>query len=162
MGSTLGALGSAIVSEWSAIDVANLQYWRRDVAELALIGLVAIAVLMLLVRAAIARTPGRHHIVVPAMLRQWPESRLAWIRHVPLTLFVAGLPLAVLAVADPYSSLVAENVTYPGRRISLMIDASDSMQTSFKAATLNTRNEVQPAFFTTVAAAQRFVELRRK
>jgi hypothetical protein len=96
------------------------------------------------------------------MLRQWPESRLAWIRHVPLTLFVAGLPLAVLAVADPYSSLVAENVTYPGRRISLMIDASDSMQTSFKAATLNTRNEVQPAFFTTVAAAQRFVELRRK
>ena len=77
-------------------------------------------------------------------------------------LFVAGLPLAVLAVADPYSSLVAENVTYPGRRISLMIDASDSMQTSFKAATLNTRNEVQPAFFTTVAAAERFVELRRK
>ena len=68
----------------------------------------------------------------------------------------------MLAVADPYSSLVAENVTYPGRRISLMIDASDSMQTSFKAATLNTRNEVQPAFFTTVAAAQRFVELRRK
>jgi hypothetical protein len=38
MGSTLSALGSAIVSEWSAIDVANLQYWRRDVAELALIG----------------------------------------------------------------------------------------------------------------------------
>ncbi len=32
-------------------------------------------------------------------------------------LFVAGLPFAVLAVADPYSSLVAENVTYPGRRI---------------------------------------------
>jgi hypothetical protein len=162
MGSTLSALGSAIVSEWSAIDVANLQYWRRDVAALALIGLVAIAVLMLLARAAIARKPGRHHIVVPAMLRQWPESRLAWIRHLPLTLFVAGLPLAVLAVADPYSSLVAEHVTYPGRRISLMIDASDSMQTSFKAATLNTRNEVQPAFFTTVAAAQRFVELRRK
>ena len=59
-----------------------------------LIGLVAIAVLVLLVRAAIARTPGRHHIVVPAMLEAWPESRLAWIRHVPLVLFVAGLPLA--------------------------------------------------------------------
>jgi len=101
-------------------------------------------------------------MVVPAMLRQWPPSRFAWVRHIPLALFAAGLPLAVLAVADPYSSLVAENVTYPGRRISLMIDASDSMQTSFRAATLNTRNEVQPAFFTTVAAAQRFVELRRK
>lgn len=83
------------------------------------------------------------------------------MRHAPVLLFAAGLPFAVLAMADPYTSLVAENVTYPGRRIALMIDASDSMQTSFKAATLNTRNEVQPAFFTTVAAAQRFVELRR-
>jgi Ca-activated chloride channel family protein len=36
------------------------------------------------------------------------------------------------------------------------------MQSSFKATTLNTRNEVQPVFFTSVAAAQRFVELRRK
>src|SRR4030095_8497754 len=117
MGATLSALGSSIASEWSAIDIANLQYWRRDVAQLALIGLVAIALLMLLMRAAIRRTPGRHHIVVPAMLRQWPQSRLAWVRHVPLALFVAGLPLAVLAVADPYSSLVAQNVSHPGRRI---------------------------------------------
>ena len=162
MGATLAAIGSSIGGEWAAIDVANLQYWRRDVAQLALIALVAIAVLVLLVRVAVKRTAGRHHLVVPALLRQWPRSRFAWIRHAPLGLFVAGVPLAVLAVADPYSSLVVENVTYPGRRIALMIDASDSMQTSFKAATLNTRNEVQPAFFTTVAAAQRFVELRRK
>jgi hypothetical protein len=159
---TLNALAAAIAAEWNAIDVATLQYWRRDVAQLALIGLVASAVLVLLVRAAIARRPGRHHVVVPAILRSWPASRLSWLRHIPVALFAAGLPFAILAVADPYTSLVAENVTYPGRRISLMIDASDSMQTSFKAETLNTRNEVQPAFFTTVAAAQRFVELRRK
>lgn len=76
--------------------------------------------------------------------------------------FVAGIPFAVLALADPYSSLVAQTVTYPGRRIALMIDASDSMQSAFKAPSLNSRNEVQPAFFTTVGAAQRFVELRRK
>src|ERR1700741_3000051 len=99
MGATLCAIGASIASDWSAIDVANLQYWRRDVAGLALIGLIAIAVLMLLVRAAFRRTPGRHHIVVPAMLRQWPQSRMAWIRHVPLALFVMGLPLAVIAVA---------------------------------------------------------------
>jgi hypothetical protein len=42
-----------------------------------------------------------------------------------------------------------------------MIDASDSMQTAFKAETLNTRSATEPAFFTTVAAARRFVELRR-
>lgn len=162
MGTAIGALATSLAAEWQAVDVANLQYWRRDVAQLALIALVAGAGLVLLVRASITRVAGRHHVVLPAILRGASLSRLAWTRHIPVVLFVAGLPFAVLAVADPYSSLVAENVTYPGRRISLMIDASDSMQTSFKAATLNTRNEVQPAFFTTVAAAQRFVELRRK
>src|SRR6185436_15651702 len=134
----------------------------RDVAQLSVIGLVALAALVLLARAVTRRTPGRHNIILPAILRGGGSSRLAWVRHLPAVVFVAGLPFAILAVADPYSSLVAENVTYPGRRIALMIDASDSMQTSFRAATLNTRNEVQPAFFTTVAAAERFVELRRK
>lgn len=162
MGTALNSIAVAIAAEWRAVDVANLQYWRRDVAELALIALIAAAVLVMLVRAAITRSAGRHHVVVPAILRGFGGSRFAWTRHLPVVLFVAGLPFAVMAVADPYSSLVVENVTYPGRRISLMIDASDSMQTSFKATTLNTRNEVQPAFFTTVAAAQRFVELRRK
>ena len=162
MGEAISAIGSAVAREWSAIDFGSLQYWRRDTAELSLIGVVAVALIMLLVRTAITRRPGRHHVVVPAILKLSPPSRLAWVRHTPVALFVLGLPFAILSVADPYTSLVVENVTYPGRRISLMIDASDSMQTSFKAATLNTRNEVQPAFFTTVAAAQRFVELRRK
>ena len=109
--------------------------------------------LVLLVRAAMTRTAGPSSRDPAGDSPRLAASRLAWTRHAPVVLFVAGLPFAVLALADPYSSLVAENVTYPGRRISLMIDASDSMQTSFKAATLNTRNEVQPAFFTTVAAA---------
>jgi hypothetical protein len=43
-----------------------------------------------------------------------------------------------------------------------MIDASTSMQTSFTSETLNTRSKTGPAFFTTVAAAERFVQLRMK
>jgi hypothetical protein len=162
MGETLTAIATGIAAEWNLLDLANLQYWRRDIAQLSLIALAAVAALVLLARAALSKRPGRNHVVLPALLRSWSESRLAWTRHIPVTLFAAGLPFAVLAVADPYSALVAENVTYPGRRISLMIDASDSMQTSFKASTLNTLNEVRPAFFTTVEAAKRFVELRRK
>jgi hypothetical protein len=162
MAEVLSALAAAIAAEWNAVDAAELQYWRRDVAQLAMIGLVTSAVIVLLARAAMTRTPGRHYLAIPALLRRWPVSRLAWTRHLPVGLFVAGMPFAVLAVADPYTALVAEHVTYPGRRISLMIDASDSMQQSFKAPTLNARAEVQPAFFTTVGAAQRFVELRRK
>jgi hypothetical protein len=162
MGAAVNALAAAVVAEWRSFDFANLQYWRRDVAQLAVIGMVAAAVIVLLIRAAIVRKPGRKEIVLPAILRGASVSHLAWIRHIPVVLFVAGLPFAVLAVADPFSSLTAQTVTYPGRRISLMIDASDSMQQAFKSATLNTRNEVEPAFFTTVGAARRFVELRRK
>ena len=162
MGAALGAIVASAVAEWRAIEVAQLQFWQRDLVQQVMIGLIAVAVLALIVRAAFTRKPGRHHVVLPAILRENQPARLAWTRHIPVMLFGLGLPFALLAVADPYTSLVAENVTYPGRRIALMIDASDSMQTSFKAETLNTRAEVQPAFFTTVAAAQRFVELRRK
>jgi hypothetical protein len=162
------AIVESAFAEWRALDPSTLQFWQRDTAQVVLIALVAAATLVLFVRLAARRLPGRHHVVLPAILGASQTSRslgqvgMAWTRHLPVILFAAGLPLAMLAFADPYTSLVAENVTYPGRRIALMIDASDSMQTSFKAGSLNTRNEVQPAFFTTVAAAQRFVELRRK
>ena len=159
---TLTAMRDSIAAEWAGFGVAGLQFWHRDTARLALVALIAIAVVLLLIRSAFTRTAGRHHLVIPALLRSMPSSSLSWTRHLPLVLFLFGLPAAVLALADPYSALVVEDVTYPGRRISLMIDASDSMQTAFKAETLNTRNDVQPAFFTTVAAAERFVQLRRK
>ncbi len=162
MVAALTAVAQAVAAEWGVLDWGGLQFWRRDTGRLALVALIATAVVLLLIRAAVARRPGRHHIVLPAVLASVPGSRLAWIRHLPVALFLAALPCAVLALADPYSSLVVQNVTYPGRRISLMIDASDSMQTAFTATTLNTRNDVQPAFFTTIAAAERFVQLRQK
>ncbi len=162
MGAALGAIAASVAAEWRALDLPGLQFWQRDTAQLVLIALVTLAALALLVRAAVTRHawPARGRFFRRFSAARH-TARWSWVRHAPVVLLVAGLPFAVLAVADPYTSLVAENVTYPGRRIALMIDASDSMQTSFKAATLNTRNEVQPAFFTTVAAAQRFVELRR-
>ena len=162
MGEALSSITAGVIAEWQALRLSDLQFWQRDFAQLIIVALVASAVVVLMIRAAMIRRPGRHHVVLPAILRVASPSRLSWTRHIPVVLFGLGLPFAVLAVADPYTSLVAENVTYPGRRIALMIDASDSMQTSFRAETLNTRNDVQPAFFTTVAAAERFVELRRQ
>ena len=162
MVATLTAIGESIAAEWAGFGLDGLQFWHRDTARLALVALVAAAVVLFLIRSVLTRKAGRHHLVVPALLRSMPSSSLAWTRHLPIALFLFGVPAAVLALADPYSALVVEDVTYPGRRISLMIDASDSMQTAFKAETLNTRNDVQPAFFTTVAAAERFVQLRRK
>ncbi len=76
-------------------------------------------------------------------------------------LVAAGMPFLVIALADPYTALVSQQTSFPGRRISLMIDASTSMTTTFKTETLNTVSKSGPAFFTTVAAAERFVQLRQ-
>jgi Ca-activated chloride channel family protein len=70
------------------------------------------------------------------------------------------LPFFVLAFADPYSSLTREDVSFPGRRIALMIDASSSMMARFPAAHLNAKAPNEATFFTTVAAAEAFIRQR--
>ena len=66
----------------------------------------------------------------------------------------------MLALADPYSSLTHEEVSFPGRRIALMIDASSSMMARFPAAHLNAKAPNEATFFTTVAAAETFIRQR--
>jgi Ca-activated chloride channel family protein len=157
----LEALLNDRIVEWQSLSLRSLQFWHRDEARLALIGLAAIAVLLLAARMVAGRPAGRG-VGLPAMLSSLAGLRLSPLRHAPLLLFAAGVPFAVLAVADPYSALVREEAAFPGRRISLMIDASTSMSTSFKTESLKTRSPNGPAFFTTVAAAEQFVQLRLK
>src|SRR5438874_772110 len=151
---------SSTLDEWRAIHLTDLQYWHRAEAQLAIVSVFALIVLLLIVRSALSRRPGRHRLVVPALLGSMRGSPISAARHVPLALFVAGLPFFTLALADPFTSLVMSNVTYPGRRISVMIDASTSMRTPFKAQHLNRRAETDATFFTAVAAAERFLRLR--
>jgi hypothetical protein len=156
----LRALVDAIAADWYRFDTTGLTFWHRDTARLAAIGFVALVALLLALHLSVRRRPGRGHVVLPALLRTMPRAGLAWVRHAPALCFAAGLPFALMALADPYSSLVAAETTYPGRRIALMLDASDSMRTAFAAESLN--RGTQQAFFTTIAAAKRFVELRRQ
>ena len=134
----LRELAAALAADWRAAG-DGLFFASRDAPLLAAAVLAASGV----DRACGADAAGAPHRPrrgdVPAMLAGRRGSRLAWVRHTPLVVAGAGLPLALLALADPYTALVSQTVSYPGRRIALMIDASDSMQTSFKAATLNTR-----------------------
>ncbi len=82
--------------------------------------------------------------------------------YAPVLLLLGGLPFFLLALADPYTALTQQRTTFPGRRICLMIDASTSMVRHFAAPTLMGKNPQtsEAAFFTTVAAAERFVRLR--
>jgi hypothetical protein len=146
------AFVSATLADWRTVRLTELQFWHRSEAQLALVSILAVVVLLLIVRSLVSRSPGRHRVVL--------RSPLAFLRHVPLLLFLAGLPFFVLALADPFTALVASQVTYPGRRIAVMVDASTSMRTPFKSALLNRRSEVDATFFTAVAAAERFIRLR--
>jgi hypothetical protein len=150
------------LEDWRSIHVADLHFWHRSDARLTLIGLVAVILLLVVGRSLLSRRPGRQNVVVPALLASVRSSIPSAVRHVPALLFLAGLLFFGVALADPYTSLVSSEVSYPGRRISIMIDASTSMRTPFKAEHLNRRAATDATFFTSVAAAERFVQMRIK
>jgi hypothetical protein len=149
-------------AEWQSVRIADLQFWHRTEARLALVGLVGLALVLLIVRTMLRHGRTRGGVVLPAVLGSLPKSRGAAMVHAPLMLFLLGLPLFILALADPFTALVSREVSFPGRRIGILIDASISMRTPFTAASLNKRAATDATFFTTVAAAERFVRLRMK
>lgn len=157
----LESLLRARVEEWQRLSVQDLQFWHRDEARLALLGLAVVAVVLLAARLLLA-SPVQRGVGLPAILARFRRPHAPALRHVPMLLVIAGMPFAILALADPYSALVREDAVFPGRRISIMIDASTSMSTTFKTESLKTRTQNGPAFFTTVAAAEQFVQLRLK
>ncbi len=147
-------------AEWRTVRLDDLQFWHRAEGRLALLALVALSIVLLIGRLALRRQPGRHRLVMPALLASMTTSPLALVRHLPLVVALAGVPFFIIALADPYTSLSSRSVTYPGRRIAVMIDASTSMRTPFRAKQLNRRAETDATFFTSIAAAERFVRLR--
>jgi hypothetical protein len=159
---TLAELETALaarVDEWQSLALQDLQFWHRDEARLAFAGLVVLVGALVVAR-LLLRAPRHRGVGLPAILQRFRAPRLSAWRYAPLLLVAAGIPFALLALADPYSALVREDAVFPGRRISIMIDASTSMSTSFKTESLKTRSQNGPAFYTTVAAAEQFVQLR--
>jgi von Willebrand factor type A domain len=158
----LRTLLEAAAAEWRSVRLDDLQFWHRSEARILFMWLLAITLVLVIVRSLLQRRPGRHRIVVPAILKSMPKSRASFVLYAPLLFFLAGLPFFFIALADPYSALVSREVSFPGRRICIMVDASTSMRTPFTAATLNKRAATDAAFFTSVAAAESFVRLRMK
>jgi hypothetical protein len=66
------------------------------------------------------------------------------------------------AVADPHQSVSVREVSYPGRRIALLLDASSSMMVPFPASRLRNASPNEAAFLTTVAAAEAFIRQRQQ
>jgi hypothetical protein len=148
--------------EWRNTRAANLLFTHRDTAILAIVVFIGLCAMVLVGRALTRNRAGRTQVALPAVLDWSGSSWTSLVRHGTLLLFLAGLPFFVMALADPYSSLTREDVSFPGRRIALMIDASSSMMARFPAATLNKKAPNEATFFTTVAAAETFIRQRMK
>lgn len=146
--------------DWRNLNASDLLFGHRDEAVLAFVILAGLAVAILIVRAMASRKAGRTQVALPAVLDWGGVSWLSVVRHGALLLFLIGLPFFVLALADPYSALTHQDVTFPGRRIALMIDASSSMMARFPAAHLNAKAPNEATFFTNVAAAEIFIRQR--
>ncbi len=154
----LGSWRDTLAELWT-IRRPDLQFAKDEAALLALVVFVCLTLVVLVVRSTQASRPGHDRVAVPAVLA---ARRPGWslMRHLAVVPFVLGVPFFALALADPYTALNSERVTYPGRRIGLLIDASDSMLSAFIADRLNGDKPGQEAFFTTVGAAEHFIGLR--
>jgi hypothetical protein len=148
------------VFEWRNTRAADLLFTHRTDAILAAVILIGLSIAVLVGRAMTRTKAGRTQVALPAVLEWSGGSWTSIIRHGALLLFLTGLPFFVLAFADPYSTLTREDVSFPGRRIALMIDASSSMMARFPAAHLNAKAPNEATFFTTVAAAEAFIRQR--
>jgi len=148
----------ATLDEWLRVRWSSLTFFEARPALLLFMVLLAAAVLVLLVRGIRSASTGRALVALPAIVPGMRWSPGASIRHIPLVLFIAGVPLFAVALADPHTGFAQEDVSYPGRRIELLVDASTSMVLKFDSSRLNKQGE--STFYTAVAAAETFMKRR--
>lgn len=148
----------ATFDEWLRTRWSDLRFADARTALLVFVVILAAAILVLVVRTVRQRRPGRTHVPLPALLPVMRRSPLVLLRHLPLVLFVAGVPFFAIALADPHTGFTREEVSYPGRRIALLVDGSTSMVLKFRSAAFKTEGE--STFFTAVAAAEHFIRRR--
>ena len=148
------------ISEWDQMRLESLQFSSADTARLVAIVLAGVVVAVMLVRILARQRRGR--IALPAVLQWLRPSRFTLVRHGALAIALLGVPFFLLALADPRAAFTRQETAYPGRRISLLLDASSSMLTSLPSTRLAKGAPNDAAFFTTVGAARYFVQLRMK
>jgi hypothetical protein len=151
-----------IWAEGSSLRLTDLHFVQADVARLGATVLIGVALATVLIRLLSRRKTGASRVGLPALLDWARTRRVVLMRHGALLCALAGLPFFALALGDPKTALTRQETSHPGRRISLMIDASSSMLSSMPASRLASGAPNDAAFFTTVGAARYFVDLRRQ
>jgi hypothetical protein len=156
----LGGTLEAAWADWEQIRLADLQFAQLPLAQRVTVVIIGVAMAVLAIRFVVRASAWRGRVALPALVGFRGGHRLSIARHGALLLGLAGLPFFLLALADPRTAVTREEVSYPGRRISLMIDASSSMLTALPANRFAEGAPNNAAFFTTVGAARYFIERR--
>lgn len=164
---TLTAIATSLAqlwAQWQSLTLTDLRFLQADTALLAIGCIVALATGMLVLRSLLRSRTGPASIGLPALLTSLQTRSWTFVRHIPLVLMLAGLPWFAVALSDPHTVLTQRQEVSLGRRIAILIDASTSMVRPFTAPGLqqSTAPGAQATFFTTVRAAERFVELRSR
>jgi hypothetical protein len=146
------------LNEWLRVRWSDMYFAQKDAAVFLLVVLLAISVFMVAARRLRSRKPGRTHVSLPAVLPVMQRSYASAIRHGALIVFALGIPFFAIALAAPQTGFTREEVSYPGRRVALVIDSSNSMVMKFDAGTLKPQGGA--AFYTAVAAAEYFMRIR--
>lgn len=146
------------IEEWQRLRWSELQFGEARTALIVVVVLLALALLMLVVRGLARSRAGRTHVALPAVVRTVTRSHVSWLRLAPFLLFLCGVPFFAVALADPRTTFVREDISRPGRRIAILIDASSSMTLKFQSGSLKTADS--RAYYTAVAAAERFMRMR--
>jgi hypothetical protein len=155
-------LGANLV-ELRGLVLADLRFERPATAVTALLLLASLPLLVLAVRRLLRSAFRRdRRIAVPAVLPTPRRRPRAATRHLALMFVLAGLPPFALALADPFTTVAERQVSYPGRRIALLIDASSSMLKPFAESEAGQPARSRAAFFTSVSAAEVFIRQRRE
>lgn len=144
--------------------LTGLQFPESHAARLMLLVLGGLTLAALLIRTVLRDRTRVGAIALPALVDWTPAfpAGASFVRHGALLLALVGLPFFVVALADPHTVFTSRETSYPGRRISLMIDASSSMLSPLPSTQLAKGAPNDAAFFTTVGAARHFVELRMR
>jgi hypothetical protein len=146
--------------EWGDLYLDRLIFSQQSAALQLLIALIGLAGIFVVIRSFRGRSANSRRMALPAIVTTPGWSRASLSRHGALILALAGLPFFVMAFADPRTTLTRSETTFPGRRISLLIDASSSMLSALPSNTLAKGAPNNAAFFTTVGAARYFIERR--
>ena len=77
-------MATEAVADWRALRITDLQFWHRGEARIIFMWLLAITLILVIVRSLLQRRPGRHRIVVPAILKAMPKSYTSFVLYVPL------------------------------------------------------------------------------